>query len=344
MCECVVVPAAPHKTEGPAQIMCFLAVWLDTSQMWAELPGRLCVSWESGWTHRKCGQNCQGGNYTNTPARCTGCHREPKLPCTSWSRSLVGFSPQQWSCLMAEFSCACFMTSPRVWKSLFISYVFQGKPGRTCTFGLSFCSIILENPLSVISQILIHGVYTCTPMLLAGGSGPLSVHSGSRVNGLVIGNISISPSWNSYQFISLLPCLWKNCTTVPLPSIPTIWQWLQLSTNRLPNAHSSCCLCENLILQLNNISLRAVHVPGCINTFYDTISRQQVTQEFLQCYGMRSMPTQVPTDLLPANFVITWITYRKLPWISHHKEVISGIGILCFVFPENNSALRHTPH
>ena len=99
-----------------------------------------------------------------------------------------------------------------------------------------------------------------------------------------------------------------------------------------------------LILLLNNISLRAVHVPGCINTFCDAISRQQVTQEFLQRYGMRSMPTQVPTDLLPANFVVTWITYRQLPWISHHKQVISGIGILCFVFPENNSALRHAPH
>ena len=67
-----------------------------------------------------------------------------------------------------------------------------------------------------------------------------------------------------------------------------------------------------LVLLLNNISLRARHLPGSQNVVCDTLSRQQVDHNFLRQYGMHYKPTPVPQHLLPENFKLWWKPSMRL--------------------------------
>ena len=325
MCERVGVPTAPHKTEGPAQIMCFLGVRLDTEQMWAELPGDKLLEYASQ-VHR-------------ISQRTKITLRELK--------SVIG--RLQFATVVVPHGRA------------FLRRLHDLTMGVKKPFYFIRISREARKDLHIWLKFLQH--YSGKTIIRdIPDTDSRRIHMYSDASGWGFG-ATFGSQWIQGQW----PSDWKNFNIAFLEFFP-IYVIIAMFAEKLLNSritfhtdnmavvaiiNQQTCKCPLimvplrklvLILLLNNISLRAVHVPGCINTFCDAISRQQVTQEFLQRYGMRSMPTQVPTDLLPANFVVTWITYRQLPWISHHKQVISGIGILCFVFPENNSALRHAPH
>jgi len=57
-----------------------------------------------------------------------------------------------------------------------------------------------------------------------------------------------------------------------------------------------------LCLIVNNIYLRAKHIPGKNNTLCDMISRYQITPEILANYGMSPVPTIIPPHLLPPDY------------------------------------------
>ena len=57
-----------------------------------------------------------------------------------------------------------------------------------------------------------------------------------------------------------------------------------------------------LLMLENNITFRSQHIPGNLNTLCDLLSRNQVTAELLEAYGMDKNPTTVPQHLLPHNF------------------------------------------
>ena len=61
-----------------------------------------------------------------------------------------------------------------------------------------------------------------------------------------------------------------------------------------------------LILLRYNIHLKSAHIPGVLNVLCDAISRQQVTPSLLAQYGADSTPTTLPQELLPANFKLNW--------------------------------------
>ena len=57
-----------------------------------------------------------------------------------------------------------------------------------------------------------------------------------------------------------------------------------------------------LLLLQNNISFKALHIPGKLNTICDELSRGQVPRETLQRFGLRAQPEPVPCHLRPLNF------------------------------------------
>ena len=79
------------------------------------------------------------------------------------------------------------------------------------------------------------------------------------------------------------------------------------------NNQSSKCffimqLIRPLVLTLlhHNIHLKAAHIPGVDNILCDAISRRQVTPALLLQYGAQPHPTEIPTHLQPTNFKINW--------------------------------------
>lgn len=59
-----------------------------------------------------------------------------------------------------------------------------------------------------------------------------------------------------------------------------------------------------LILLNDNITFKAVHLPGKQNSLCDKISRQQVTAELLRSHGMNLSPTHIPHRLRPQNLTL----------------------------------------
>lgn len=59
-----------------------------------------------------------------------------------------------------------------------------------------------------------------------------------------------------------------------------------------------------LLLLHYDIHFTAVHIPGISNVLCDSLSRQVATPSLLKTYGMKLCPTDIPTHLLPANFLL----------------------------------------
>ena len=60
-----------------------------------------------------------------------------------------------------------------------------------------------------------------------------------------------------------------------------------------------------LILLSNSIHLTAKHIPGVNNVLCDRLSRQKCSSEMLAQYGMKPLPTIIPSHLQPENFKFT---------------------------------------
>ena len=57
-----------------------------------------------------------------------------------------------------------------------------------------------------------------------------------------------------------------------------------------------------LIMLQHNMVVKAVHLPGKLNTVCDALSRQAATGEMLARYNMDLLPTPIPAYLRPHNF------------------------------------------
>ena len=116
-------------------------------------------------------------------------------------------------------------------------------------------------------------------------------------------NIAVLELFPIYLLISIFGHKLRNSHVTFLCDNQAVTVIINKQTSKDPTIMSILRPLVLLLLQ-HNIYFRATHLPGRLNELCDKISRNQVSKELLQQYGMMPSPTPIPEALQPGNFVL----------------------------------------
>ena len=287
LCSRLGIPVAPHKTLGPAQVLEFLGVQLDTINMQAELP------------HQKIVEYSKSVEAITAMKKVTLRELKSVLGKLQFSTIVVQHGT---AFLRRLYDLTKGITKPFYFVRLTTGALLDLKMWLNFLQNYSGKTIIRYIPETDSRRI-----HMCSD---ASSWGFGATYGKSWIQGRWPEswqhlNIAVLELYPVYVAVSMFADKLFNSRIVFFTDNQAIVAVLNSQTSRCPKIMSIIRKLV-LVLLLHNISLKAKHVPGAENVICDTLSRQQVSQDFLHQYGMYSKPTAIPPPLLPCNFSLGW--------------------------------------
>ena len=283
LCSRMGIPVAPHKTFGPSQVLEFLGVQLDTIKMEAALPSQKIHDYSK--------------SVIETLAKNKITLRELK--------SLIG--KLQFCTIVVQHGTAFLRRLHDLTVGINKPFHFvRLSKGTKLDLQSWLCFLRSYSGKTIIREIPdtdSRNIHMCSD---ASGQGYGATYGRSWIQGTWPEtwqhlNIAVLELYPVYMMLSLFADSLCNSKIIFYSDNQAVVAVLNAQTSKCSQIMS---IIRNLVLVLllNNISLRARHLPGSQNVVCDTLSRQQVDHNFLRQYGMHYKPTPVPRHLLPENF------------------------------------------
>ena len=307
ICKTLNVPIAERKTEGPACIITYLGMMLDTLKMEARLP----------------------------PEKLEDCKRLVKEMCIKRT-----VTRRELESLVGKLSFACAVIPARAFLRRLIDKVWSVElPSHYIGISRE-----MREDLLMWYRFLIQ--YNGVTMFRCGNLSAIDLHMTSDASKRGFGahfnnnwvQAPFPSDWGSFHIsiLELYPVLvlfamfGRDMANKNVLFHTDNMEVVSMVNKQTSNRKIAMIFIRELvfILAKNNTQLRCAHIPGVDNTLADKISRFQVNpSSMVNIYGMNPYPTQIPRQWLPANFENKWLsTWKKVLADPRNNSIINMPG------------------